>query len=196
MWTNDQIAAAVADHRELALLDHLPLNRAGREPGPGAVEAAVAEGDPTRAGDRRFELLDRLERRTHLLGGLLVQRVVLGLDRAADPRVGPGREALRDEALDARLAGGREQVVSALGAQAVGGRERALELAQVEVAAERRHLVDDGVGPGVGHGGAEAVAVEAVDHYRLGAQLAQPRDLRRAAGGADDGVAVRGEDGG
>ena len=47
-------------------------------------------------------------------GGFGVERIVLGLHRAAAPRVGPAGVALRDEPPDADRLGGGEQVVGAL----------------------------------------------------------------------------------
>jgi len=161
----------------------------------GGVWSFLHLDDAATATVLALEPEDRRERLANLLGRILVERVVLGLDRPAGPRGGPAGVALRDEVLDARLAGRLEQVVGALGAEAVGGGEGALEAPQVEVAAERGHLVDDRVGARGGHRGADAVAVEAVDHHRLGAEPAQQVGLRRAAGGAGDGVAVAGEEG-
>jgi len=69
----------------------------------------------------------RLARRSDRGG---IERVVLGLDRPAVARGPEAGEALGDEAVDARLAGGREQRVGALGPQPVRLREGAVEIAR------------------------------------------------------------------
>ena len=190
-------AAAVADDRELARLDRLPLVAAGREPGARAVEAAVAQRDAAGAGDRRLERAGspRASVRT-CFGGVGSSGSSSVLTGPPTRAYGQAREALRDDALDAGLA--RPPRAGGRCPRCAGGwwrRTSARSCRDVEVAAERGHLVDDRVGPGGGDGGADAVAVEAVDHHRLGAERAQRVGLRRAAGGAGDGVAVAGEEG-
>ena len=78
-------AAAVADDRELARLGPCsPLLAAGRDPGAGAVEAAVAQDDPAGApvtAASRWRIAASVVR--DALRRVGVERVVLGLDRAA-----------------------------------------------------------------------------------------------------------------
>jgi len=79
-------------------------------------------------------------------------------------------------------------VVRALGAQAVGRGERAVDVARVH-RADRGQLVHDDLRPGGRHRREHRLAVERVGHYRLGAELAQPAGLVRRAGHPDDGMA-------
>ena len=148
MWHERPHAAAVADEREPALADRLALLAARREPGARPVEAAVAQHDaPEPPVDRRLEVADRGQRLAHAARRVGVERVVLGLDRPAGARIGPAREALRDEALDAGRARGREQVVGPLGAQPVGRARTPSRCCACRMSPQRRHLVDDRVGP-------------------------------------------------
>jgi hypothetical protein len=107
-----------------------------------------------------------------------VERVVLALDRPAAAGERPARVALRHEPLDAHRPAGSQQVVGARGAQAVGLREVAVEMADVERLRQRGELVDDHVGIGlrdhVGHG----IGVEGVGHGGSPAQLADEVGLR------------------
>ena len=123
-------------------------------------------------------------------GGIVVERVLLGLDRAADAGVGPAAEALGDEAAGAGLAGAFEQVGGALGPQPIGLREGSLEAAHVEVAGQRGHLMHDHLGPGGGDRGDDRVAVEPVGEDGLGARGAQGLLVVGAAAHRGDLVAA------
>ena len=96
----------------------------------------------------------------------------------------PAGEALGDEAPDAGLRG-RQQVVGALGAQAVGDGEAVVEVLDVGQALERGRLVHDHVGLRGGDGVVHRVRVEQVEHHRLRPAAPGGPRLRRA-GGADD----------
>ena len=189
-------AAAVADDRELARLEHLPLLAAGGEARAGAVEAAVAQRDPAGAGDRRLEVLDRLERRAHLLGGLLVQRVVLGLDRPADARV---RARPRSSGRSTRSTPASRAAASRWSVPSV--RRRLVS------ANERSNLRRSRSPPSaviwwtIASGRASATAARTPSRSSPSTTTGSAPSSRsmsrssRAAGGADDGVAVAGEEG-
>ena len=186
-------AGAVADDREAALADQLELLAVGAEAGAGAVEAAVAERDPLDPLGSRDELLaalDRVQRRAHRRHGVGVERVGLGLDRAAAADGGPAGERLRHDPAGARRERRGEQVLGALGPQPVRGRERAVEVARELEVAERGELVDDDVRPRLGDGREHRVAVERVGDHGGRAGRAQRARPRGRAGHADDVVAV------
>ena len=91
----------------------------------------------------------------------------------------------RDEAGDAGLARGGEQVVGALGAQPVGLRERPVEVPAEARVRERGRLVDDRIGGGFEHRLAHGACVEKIERNRFCAERA---DALAAAGrgvGAD-----------
>jgi hypothetical protein len=113
---------------------------------------------------------NRRHRVAHLAGRHGVERILLGLDRAARPRIGPAGVALRDEPLDADGPAGRQEVVGAVGPQPVGHREVAVEVAYVE-ACDRGQLVDDHVGLGLGDGVGDLLGIERVDDSRSGAEV-------------------------
>jgi hypothetical protein len=73
-------------------------------------------------------------------------------------------------------------VVGGLGAQAVGLRERGVEVAQVAEIGEGGELVDDRVGPRGGDGGDDRVAIERVEDHRVGTGVAQRAGLGRRSG--------------
>ena len=97
--------------------------------------------------------------------------------------------ALCHEPLDSRSARRGQQVVRALGAQPVRQLEALLEAAEVD-AGQRGQLMDDRVRLRLRHGGHDRVAVERVEHDRLGAQIPDQARLCLAASGADDLMAV------
>ena len=93
----------------------------GAERGAGAVEAAVAQREALAVpGHRLLQVPDRGQRRRRVGRRGRVERVVLGLDRTAGPRVRPAAEALRDQPAHPGRPGRGEQDVGALGAQPVG----------------------------------------------------------------------------
>ena len=112
-----------------------------------------------------------------------VERVLLGLHRPAGADARPARVALGEEPAHAGRRRRRQQVIEALRAQLVGGREGAVEVLQVQVRGEGRHLVDDHLRLGPGHGLAHGQAVQPVQQHRLGARVPQSGQLALAAGG-------------
>jgi hypothetical protein len=52
--------------------------------------------------------------------------------------------------------------------------------------AQRRELVDDGVGAEASHGGEQCLSIEHVGDHRVGALRLQPRGARGRTGDADD----------
>ena len=155
-------------------------------PVPGAVEAAVAQHDPARLGRQPLEPADRGVGLADALRRVRVQRVGLGLDRAAGALARPAGERLRDQQLAVRR---RQQVLGALGPQPVREREGLVDVAHVD-AGQRGHLVDDHVGVRGLDRGLDGGGVEAVHDLRRGAERAQLAGLGLGAGGAGDGVAV------
>jgi hypothetical protein len=121
---------------------------------------------------------------------MVVERVVLGLDRAVVAGVVPAGEALGNEALHARRVGRGKEMLGALRAQLVGHCEPLVEVLEVGRAGERRHLVDDGIRLGPGDRLSDAGGVEAVDDDRLGAERAQQLDLVLRPRRGDDAVAA------
>ena len=85
---------------------------------------------------------------------------------------------------------GGEQVVGALGAEPVGQREVALEVAQVDGARQRGELVDDHLGLGLGDRLGDRVGVERVGDDRPRAKAADEVLLLRRARHAHDVMPV------
>ena len=171
---------AVADDRELPL-----AHRLDQAVVRGAVERAVAQHDPARGGHGLLEVAHRRVRRVGPRDRPRIERVVLGLDHRALARVPHAREALRDEPLDARLAGRGEQPVRALGPQPVGRHKAAVQVARELRAGERGRLVDDAVGRDLLHRLAHRAGVEQVELPHLGSERAQPRVVARRPVRAD-----------
>jgi hypothetical protein len=186
-------AAAVTDEGELALHDVLGHGRlgVGAEAGARSVEGAVAQGQalgPVDAGHGVLDVPDGVERRPQLGRRIGVERVVLGLDRTPGAGVRPAGVALGDEPADADGPARGQQVVGALGAQAVGHGEELVGVLHVHVTAEGGELVDDDLGFGLGHGPGHRVGVEGVGHHGTGAQGPDGVGLARRAGHAHDVV--------
>ena len=180
---DDQDAGAVAADREAPLAEQLGVLAALGQRGAGPVEAAVAEHGAAGLGHDRLEVLDRVERLADVGGGIGVERRVLALDRVAHAGVGPARVALPHEPGHARLTGGGEQVIGALGAQPVGRGEHLVEVAAELERGQRRKLVHDDVGPRAQHCLAHCGGVERIEDDRLGAH--RPDVLRAVAGGPE-----------
>ena len=172
--------AAVADDRELALADRLDQRVVG-----GAVKPAVTQRDAAEAGGRLLQVGDRGIGLAGVRRRGRIDRVGLGLDRAALARVQVGREALRHEPAHACFPGGGQQRVGSLGAQAVGGGEGLVQAAAERDVGQRRGLMHDRVGPGLQHGPAHGTRVEQVEPDRLGAQRGQQRRAVRRVVSAD-----------
>jgi hypothetical protein len=134
-------------------------------------------------------MTDRLHRLAHLARRRRVERVLLALHRATHPLVGPGGVALRDEPLDPDRLSGREQMIRALGPQAVGQREVAIEMAHVERVRDRRQLMDDHVGLRGPDRFRDLVGIERVRHHGRCALLEEHRLLGFAARHSGDLVA-------
>ena len=179
----------LADDREAALEDHLQLLAARLEACSGTVEAAIAQHDAAAVEDGALEVLDRLDRCPHLRRRRRVERVVLALDGTAHTRVRVAGVALCHEPLDTGGARRGQEVVGAFGAQPVRQLEALLEAAEVD-AGQRGQLMDDRVRLRLRHGGHHRVAVERVEHDRLGAQIPDQARLCLTACGADDLMAV------
>jgi hypothetical protein len=136
---------------------------------------------PLCAQDGLFEVADRGRGVAHRARRQRVERILLGLDRPAGARVGViPSHALRDEPPHADRLPGRQQVVGALGAQPVGHREVAVEVAGVHLA-DRGQLVDDRLRLGARYRLGHLVGRERVGDDRHSAHLAQHRLLGRAA---------------
>jgi hypothetical protein len=189
-------ARTVADDRELARPDRLGLNTAGLHGGPRSVEAAVAQHDavgPVGAEHSGFEMPHRTGACAQGVDRRVGDRVVLRHQtrRVADGR--PRAVALRDEALHADGPAGREQVIGALGSQAVGLLEGLVEVAQVQVSAQGGQLMDDDLGLGLRHRTRDRVGVERVGDHRLRAELADDVLLGWRPRHADHVMAARDE---
>jgi hypothetical protein len=76
---------------------------------------------------------------------------------------------------------GREQVIGALGPQAVGQLEGTIGMARVQRFGNRGQLVDDHVRPRPGHRRGDLIGIERVRDHRHGAQPVEHRLLRLAA---------------
>ena len=113
--------------------------------------------------------------RAHLPGGRGVERVLLALDGCAGARVS-GDVALRHEPPHPHGLPGREQVVRALGPQAAGQREIAIEVTHVH-RSNRGQLMDDHVRPRPAHGLRDLIGIKRVCNHRHGAQLVEHRLL-------------------
>ena len=116
-------AGAVPHDREAAPAHEPELGVLAR-----SVQTAAPKDDPTGVEHELLERANRVERLVHLGQRARVERILLGLDRAAGPLVGPAREALRDEALDAVSARGSKERFRAGRAQDVRGGEALVEV--------------------------------------------------------------------
>jgi hypothetical protein len=128
---------------------------------------------------------DRVERRAQRVRRIGVECVLLALDRPIGAGERPAGVALGDDALHADRAPSRQEVIGALRAQAVGQREAAIDVAEVDPL-ERGELVDDHLGLGLGDRMRDRVGVERVGHDGPGAEHAQQVLLGRGLGHADD----------
>ena len=153
---------AAADDRELPL-----ANRPDPAVVAGAVEAAVAERDPAGVRDDAIEVAHggiACPRARHRRG---VELVLLGLDPTALARVSHTGEALGDEAPNASLACGGEQRVRPLSPEAVGRRERLVEVPREPSILQRCRLVDDRLGLRFEHGLTHGARIEQIKCDRL-----------------------------
>jgi hypothetical protein len=183
-------AAAAADDRQAPAGDFPPDRAVCGDRRSGAVEVAVAQHHPIRAEHRALERGDRRRRAPELLRRIGDQRVVLAVDGSRRAgRVGEG-DALGDDARDACLLSGRDEIARALRAQAVGEREVAHHLARVKTRRNRRQLMDDRLRAGGLDGASHGVGVERVGDDRLGARGDQRRRLLGRAGHARHLVAI------
>ena len=159
-----------------------------------AVEAAVAQRDAARRGDRLVDVRHRREHQPRRGRGIGQQGVVLVLDRAAGVRVAERREALRDEpsARPPRAAAASRLSVPLVRSRLVGAK-RAVHVAGEGDAAQGGGLVDDRVGTGRGDHGAHRAGVEHVEHGRLGAERPELPGLGGRPGGAGDLMAALGQ---
>jgi hypothetical protein len=131
-------------------------------------------------------MMDRGHGLAHLRRRRGVERVLLGLDRRTGARVrAKAGDPLRYEPLHPHRLPGREQVVGALGPQAVGEREISIEVTHVQCA-DRGQLMDDHVRPGLAHGLGDLIGIERVRDHRHSAQLAEHRLLGLVARHAMD----------
>ena len=153
---------ATADDRQLPRTEELD-DRIG---GTGSVEVAVAQDDALeRGGEHR--LLDDTGSRPasrSAPGGMGIQGILLGLDRAAVAAVVPARIALGDEPPRAGGLRRGEEVLGAGGPQLVGRREPAIEVLEVGRPREGTHLVNDRLRLRSGDGLADTGGIEPVDH--------------------------------
>ena len=198
MWMKDQIPppSPTTGNWRLRMAARVGGGRVGAQGGAGSVEPAVAEHhalDPVRPGHRVLQVADGVQHAAELLRRVGIERRVLVLHGPAGARGRPAREALRDEAARADRAAGGEQVVGALRTQSVRGLEEPVDVAHVEVARQRRELVDDHLGLGGRHRLGDRVGVERVGHDRARPQAAHQVLLRCAPGHPDHLVAPRHE---
>ena len=108
---------------------------------------------------------------------------------AAGPVAGPAGVALRDELPRASGSCRRQQMISALGTQAIGGREHAVETAQVRDPGQR--VIWWITTSGAARPTASPTAIASSPSTTAGAQRPQAIRLGRAAGRGDDLVARR-----
>ena len=104
------------------------------------------------------------------------------LTGSAGARVRPADIALRHEPPHPDRVPGRQQVVGALGPQAVGRREIAIEMTHVE-RSDRGQLMDDHLRPRPRHGLRDLIGIKRVRDHRHGAELgrASPALTRSAS---------------
>src|SRR5262245_28506898 len=175
----------VADHRHLTLAHHTQQNIRGARP----VEAAVAQHESF-GNPRRNILLDMLDRRLRAESRpdrLPVERIFLGLQRAAGRLIRPWASvALGNKSARARLLGGGQQVVGAAGAEVVGDGEQFVRITETPHARQRGHLVQDHLRRRGSHCRDHRLAIEPVEHDRFRARRAQLRDLARRSRGSSD----------
>ena len=131
-------------------------------------------------------MANRPQRLAHFGGRMRVQWVLLGLDRAAGAYVGPAGVALGDEAAGAGALRRPQEVFGAGRPQAVGELEPAVEVTQVAVAAQSRHLVNDDLRPREVKRRVDRAPVEAVHDDSLRAQALDRKQALRGAGGRGD----------
>jgi hypothetical protein len=91
-------------------------------------------------------MANRLEGTTEGGRRVQVEWILLGFHRSADARVRPPSKALGHEPAGADRPRGRQQVIRALGAQAVRERKLAIESAHVEPRRDRRQLMHHHLG--------------------------------------------------
>ena len=120
-----------------------------------------------------------------------IEFIGLGLDGDPAAGIGPAAVALGDEALDADLARGRQQMVGTHRPQPVAACEGAIEVPQVGRSREIRHLVNNGIGPRGDNGRANGHRVETVGDDGFGPHAPDGFRLRRGAGQAHDRMTCR-----
>ena len=187
-------AGTRADHREAAPAEVVEHVAALPGRGPGAVEAAVAQDDPLQVlgpEHGRLEVPDGVQGAPQLGRRVGVERVVLGLDRPADPGERPPGEALGDEPAGPGGPRRLQQVVGALDAQAVGGGEPLVELAEVGDAGQVGELVHHRIGAGGRDRRQHRVPVEGVGDHRLGPGRVQVHGPAHPTGHGGHLMAVR-----
>jgi hypothetical protein len=152
----------------------------------GAVEGAVAQGDPAEVGDRLLEIGHRGGALVEVLRRRGVERIVLRLDGSALAGVpGEGSNALRHESAYAGLARGRQQRVRPLRSQLAGLGGHLVHVAAELHVRQRGRLVDDRLGLHLEHDLAHRTRVEQVEPDRLRAPRPQQLCARRRAVGTD-----------
>ena len=122
-------------------------------------------------------MTDRRQALAHLARRRRVERVLLALDWPAGALVRPRAIALRHEPPHPDRLPGRQQVVRALGPQAVGQREVAVEVTQVQGRWNRGQLMDDHLRPRPAHGLRDLIGIKRVRDHRHSAQLVKHRLL-------------------
>jgi hypothetical protein len=127
------------------------------------------------------------------VGGGGIERVLLGLHRAAGAGKRPAGVALRDEPAHPHGAAGGQQMVEALRPQPIGRREVAVEVAEVQRAGQRGQLMHDHLGLRLGHHPRHVLGIEGVGRDRHRAQIAHRLLLGRVARHAGHLVALRDE---
>ncbi|HEY7622034.1 MAG TPA: hypothetical protein VH834_19845 [Solirubrobacteraceae bacterium] len=124
--------------------------------------------------------MQRRDVHSHHACGRGVDRVLLALDGRTGARV-HGGVALRHEPPHADGLPRRQQVIGAVGPQAVGQLEVAVGMPHVHRFGDRGQLVDDHVGLRPPHGLRDLIGIERLRDHRHGAQLLEHRPLGFAA---------------
>ena len=130
--------------------------------------------------DGVLEVADGRQHVAKLLRWILIEGSLLALHRLTGACGRPAGEALGHKASRADGAAGSEQMIGSLRPQAVRLLEEAVDVAQVELARERRELVHDHLWFGGRNRLGHRVGVESVGNDRARSEAANQVLLRRA----------------
>ena len=129
------------------------------------------------------QVLDRGERFAHRLRRVLLERVLLGLDRAPHPLGRPAGKALDDEPAGTGMPRPLPEtsIVPSVRSRFVWANILSDAAAQ-PTRVDRGQLVDHDLGLGLPHGLRDGLPIERIGHDGLSAQLANQVLLRRDCG--------------